>query len=275
MGTTMGDWRELRSFAGVMLLIAGVSATAVISCGGGGGGGGSNGELCDQCGDSDGRCLDSVEVSGSDRPSFCGSTDPCPVELRCLRKLGSAQRRCFPADPATNALDILYRCDGARPNPSVAPTTTPTGTPTFTPSAADTPTSTGPTATGVTATPTAGTPTPTPTVTPGDDVTVIITIDENDTFTGSFTATVTYPAAKGSFLQGGTTDCTPDDDGLIPRDDGSGTLTLDFPGDSEGLFAIGVDCTFHQSAGQTLADADLVPSIIPSSQLTIVIDPLE
>ena len=274
MGTTMGDWRKLRSFAGVMLLIAGVSATAVISCGGGGGGG-SNGELCDQCGDSDGKCRDSVEVSGSDRPSFCGSTDPCPVKLRCLRKLGSAQRRCYPADPVTNALDILYRCDGARPNPSVAPTTTPTGTPTFTPSAAATPTSTGPTATGVTATPTAGTPTPTPTVTPGDEVAVTITIDEKDTFTGSFTATVTYPAAKGSFLQGGTTDCTPDDDGLISRDDGSGTLTLDFPGDSTDAFPIGVDCTFHPSAGQPLADSDLVPSIIPSSQLSIVIDSLE
>jgi hypothetical protein len=273
MGTTMHVWQELRPFALVMLLIAAACASAVTSCGGGGGN--SNGELCQQCGDTDGQCQDSVAVTGNERPSFCGTNDPCTVELRCLRKLDSAQRRCFPADPATNALDILYRCDGARPNPSVAPTTTPTPTPTLTASAAPTPTSTGPTATGSTATPTASTATatPMPTATP-KEIAVTVTIDNpGGDFTSSFTATVTYPASKGSFLKGGATDCVPDDGGLTPQDNGSGILTLAFPGDSTGAFAITVDCTFHQIAGQTLIDADLSTSA-SSNLLSVVIDPL-
>lgn len=257
MRTIRRDWRELRSLAMVMLLIAGVSATTVISCGGGGGD--SNGELCQQCGDSDGPCQDTVEVTGDDRPSFCGASDPCTVELRCLRKLDSAQRRCFPADPATSALDILYRCDGARPNPSVAPTTTPMPTPTFTPSAAPTPTSTGPTATGLTATPSGSSPTPAPTATP-DEVAVTITIDTTDDFTSSFTVTVMYPSSKGSFLQGTNADCDAGTDVFTPEDKGSGTLTLTFPADSARTFPIDVDCTFHQDAGQSLVDTELIPS---------------
>ena len=103
MGTTMQVGQERRSFAAVMLLIAAVGATAMTSCGGGGGA--TNGELCQQCGESDGRCLDTVAVTGSERPSFC-TNDPCTVELRCLRKLDSAQRRCFPADPVTPTTDL-------------------------------------------------------------------------------------------------------------------------------------------------------------------------
>ena len=268
MGTIMGDWRELRSCAVVMLLIAGVSATTVSSCGGGGGD--SNGELCQQCGDSDGPCQDTVDVTGNDRPSFCDAADPCTVALLCLRKLDSAQRRCFPAQPTDPpTLDILYRCDGARPNPSVAPTTTPTPTPTFTPSATPTPTSTGPTATGLTATPSGSTPTPAPTATP-DEIAVTITIDTNDEFTSSFSVTVMYPPSKGNFLQGGVTDCVPDTEGLTPHDNGSGTLTLAFPGDSGDAFPIGVDCTFHQDAGQPLVDTELIPS--SPSGLNVEID---
>jgi hypothetical protein len=253
----MRDRRELQFFAAVMLVIAAISATTVTSCGGGGDGG-SNGELCDQCGDSDGPCLDTVETSGNDRPDFCGATDPCTVELRCLRKIDSAQRRCFPADPVTNALDTDYRCDGSRPNPSVAPTTTPSPTPTFT--ASGTPTPTG-------ATPTGATPTPTATATPttADEASVTISIDdESGDFTSSFSVTVTYPASKGSFRLDGATDCTTDE-GLTAQDNGSGTLTLSFPGDSTDAFAVGADCTFHLVAGQTLEDTDVGGSVDPSA----------
>jgi hypothetical protein len=249
-----------------MLLFTGVSATALTSCGGGGNDGGTDGKLCDQCGDSDGQCLGDDTVSGDDRPGFCGTTDPCTVELQCLRKLGSAQRRCFPVDPATNALDILYRCDGDRPNPSPAPTSTPTVTATATPSAGATPTSTGPTATGSTPT-----PTPTATAAAAEEVPVDITIENpDDAFTGSFTATVTYPPSKGNF----SSDCEPDTDGVTTQDNGSGTLTVAFPGDPEGdSYPINVACTFHESAGQTLVDTDLAPAI-SSNRLTIAIDPL-
>ena len=274
MRTIWRDWQELRSFAVVMLLIASVSATTVISCGGGGGGD-SNGELCQQCGDSDGPCQDTVDVSGDDRPEFCRDRgeDPCTVELRCLRKLDSAQRRCFPADPATNALDILYRCDGARPNPSVVPTATPTPTPTFTASASPTLTSTGPTATGVTATPTGSSPTPTPTATL-DEIAVTITIGTvDDEFTASFIVTVMYPSSKGSFLQGTDTDCDAGTEVFTPEDNGSGRLTLTFLDDSARTFSIGVDCTFHQIEGQTLVDDDLTRSADPTS-LTVEIEPL-
>ena len=274
MRTIWRDWQELRSFAVVMLLIAGVSATTVISCGGGGGD--SNGELCQQCGDSDGPCQDTVDVSGDDRPEFCRDRgeDPCKVELRCLRKLDSAQRRCFPADPVTNSLDILYRCDGARPNPSVVPTTTPTPVPTFTASASPTPTSTGSTPTGVTATPTGSSPTPTPTATPGDEVTVSITIDTDaDEFTASFTVTVMYPPSKGDFLLNSAPDCDAGTEVFTPEDNGSGTLTLTFPADSARTFSIGVGCTFHQDAGPPLVNSDLSALVTPTS-LTVEIDPL-
>jgi hypothetical protein len=273
MRTIRRDWQELRSCAVVMLLIVGVSATTVISCGGGGGD--SSGELCQQCGDSDGPCQDTVEVTGDARPGFCLTpveSIPCTVELRCLRKLDSAQRRCFPADPATNAVDILYRCDGARPNPSVVPTTTPTPVPTFTSSAAPTPTSTGATATGVTATPSGSIPTPAPTATP-DEIAVTITIDTNDEFTSSFNVTVMYPPSKGDFLLDGAPDCDPGTEEFTPEDNGSGTLTLAFLADSARTFAVDVDCTFHQDAGQTLVNSDLTASANPSS-LTVEINPL-
>jgi hypothetical protein len=274
----MRVWQELRPFALVMLLIAAVCASAITSCGGGGGG--SNGELCQQCGDTDGQCQDTVAVTGNERPSFCGTNDPCTVELRCLRKLDSAQRRCFPADPATNALDILYRCDGARPNPSIAPTITPIPNPTLTASATPTPTSTGPTATGSTATPTSSAatstesaPTPTPTATPGE-VTVDITIDNpDDVSASSVTATVKYPSSKGSFLKDNATDCPSLDDGLTAHDDGGGTLMLRFPGNPTDAFPINASCTFHQIAGQTLVGTELTPSVDPT-QLTIEIGSL-
>lgn len=125
------------------------SAAMFGGCGGGGGGGSANGLLCDQCGATDGPCLPSVPVSTTDEPTLCPSGPTCDIQLACLRKLDSAQRRCFPADFQFN----LFECDGSRANRS---TVTPTATPTPTPLETLTPTATAPTpsATGLTPTPT-------------------------------------------------------------------------------------------------------------------------
>ena len=243
-----------------MVLIAVVSVTALVSCGGGGSDGGNDGTLCQQCGDSDGFCLETDTVTGNDRPDFCGANDPCTVELRCLRKLDSSQRRCFPADPVTNALDLRYECDGSRPNPSVAPTTTATPSPTSTPSPSLTPT-----ATGLTPTPTGESPTLTPTAeaTPsqGDDVDVTVTVSTNaDELPATFTATLTYPPSKGSFLESGATDCDIGEDGTV-TDNGNGTLTIAFSLDPDFLTdETSVTCPFHQAAGATLVKSDLSAS---------------
>jgi hypothetical protein len=134
-----------------MLAIA--SGIALTSGCGSGGGGSSDGLLCQQCGHTDGPCQQSVTVTGSDAEALCPSGQTsCDVQLACFRKLGSAQRRCFPAD----ARFEQFECDGARANRNTAtpvPATTPTA------SGSVTPTATGPTATGPT-------PTPTPTASP-------------------------------------------------------------------------------------------------------------
>lgn len=249
-----------------MLVITAVCMTTIVSCGGGDGS--TDGDLCSQCGDSDGPCIPEVEVSGGDRPDFCGTTDPCTVELRCLRKLDSGQRRCFPADPVTNALDVDYRCDGSRPNPSVAPTTTATASPTFTPSPSVTPSATAVTPTATTS------PDPVPTSTATDDTAdLTITIDDDSLeFTNSFSATVSYPAAKGTFKADGELDCSTGDDGLTVTDNGSGTLTLRFTGDSDGLFPVDTDCVFHLKAGETLDAGDVSGSVTPNPPLSIALD---
>jgi hypothetical protein len=112
----------------LLVLIAAVSTSVIISCGSGGGS--SNGGLCEQCGVTpDGPCQASVVVEpGSDVPACdqAGQVPPCTVALHCFRKLGSAQRRCFPEH------DVQFRCDGARANRST-PVLTPTPTPTATP----------------------------------------------------------------------------------------------------------------------------------------------
>ena len=128
----MGQTRSLRnrywSLGAVLLLVAAISTSVITSCGSGGGS--SNGGLCEQCGDSpDGPCQANVVVQpGSDAPAcdVAGQVPPCPVELNCYRKLGSAQRRCFPEH------DVQFRCDGERANRST-PVLTPTPTPTATP----------------------------------------------------------------------------------------------------------------------------------------------
>jgi len=130
---------ECGSLCVVLLLVSTICITTVTSCGGGGGS--SDGGLCDQCGDDpDGPCQPSVVVDRDpEAPAPCNvpGPEPCTVELTCLRKLGSAQRRCFPYES-----DPQFRCDGDRPNPSTLtpqPTSTPTATSTPIPTATSTP----------------------------------------------------------------------------------------------------------------------------------------
>ncbi len=269
----MNGRRQLHSFAAVMLLIGGVSATVLMSCGGGGGS--SNGDLCQQCGDTDGPC----NIAGADlsadqaQPSFCPNQadGACHVALACVRKVDSGQRRCYPVDPTTLQLDFFFECDGSRPIQSFAPTPVPTTTATATtrPSETATPVGTGPTATG---------PTPEATMTPSsqaEDVDVTVTVEDPnlDDLPTAFTGTVTYLASKGKFLQGGALQCD-GDEGLTPHDDGNGTLTLAFAlSDTSGISDVSITCTFHQVAGETLVDGDLGATVAPNT-LTITIDPL-
>jgi len=273
----MGDRRELRSFAVVVLLIGVVCATAFVSCGSGGGGGDSNGDLCQQCGDTDGPCnAAGATLSGDDRPSGC-TTDPCTVALRCTRKVDSGQRRCFPVNP-DGQLDFRYECDGSRPIESFAPTTTPLPTVTLTPIVTATPASTEPTATGPTPsatgpTPSAASPTPEITATPDssdNEIDVTINIDTNEDELPPFTATVSYTAAKGNFTP---LNCDDSGDGIVAQDSGSGILTLTFASNPDGFAAASTTCVFHQIPGQTLVDGDLHASVNPST-VTISIDEL-
>ncbi|MCC6765181.1 MAG: hypothetical protein IT293_11000 [Deltaproteobacteria bacterium] len=245
----MDDRRSLRAFLSVVLVIAAVSATAM-SCGGGGGSGGdSNGALCEQCGDSDGPCQETAVTTGDDRPAGC-TTDPCTVQLRCVRKVDSGQRRCFPQNPSTGELDFRYECDGSRPIESFAPTLTPTPTKTPTPEATLTPSATAPTPTGATPTTTGVTPTatPTPTVPEDADVTITITEPNGNDVPAVFSVTVTYPASKGSFIGEDGVDCDPSD--FTIQDGARGTLLLSFTGDAVLTGdSVDVDCTFHHADG--------------------------
>src|SRR5437868_4030812 len=161
-----GERVENHQWIGAALLAVAVGLAVVSSCGKGGGDGSSNGELCDQCGDTDGPCLGSVQVTGADADALCpalGKSPPCDVTLACLRKLNSAQRRCFPED---STLDF-FECDGSRANRRTA---TPTSTATMTPTGTLSPTPTVTvTSTGLTPSP-ALTPTPTPTSSPASDL---------------------------------------------------------------------------------------------------------
>lgn len=260
MGTIVRG--QLGVWAAVMLVIAVVSATNLVGCGGGGGS--SDGHLCEQCGETDGPCIspEVLPAADEDRPAFCTAGQDCTVNLRCVRKIDSAQRRCFPADPNnSNALDVDFECDGSRPEPLPSVTITPTPVPTETPLG---PTLT-PSATAVTPTPTGATPTPTPepTATAEAEETVVsitVELESGDDFTTGFTATVTYPAAKGTFLANGLVDCDTFD-ALTFTDNGSGTLTLAFGGDPDGVSSVDADCTFHQKAGQSFDIEELSGSV--------------
>jgi hypothetical protein len=268
----MGNWREARSFAAVILVLGIVSATTIVSCGGSDGE--SDGGLCEQCGDTDGPCnAAGASVGGNDRPEGCGDNDPCNVQLQCVRKVDSGQRRCFPLNPTTNSLDFRYECDGSRP--ALVPTSTPVPTTTLTPSPTVTPTDTGPTATGATPTSTAPTPEVTATPADGDEVFVDITIaadaDEVGELPSPFSVTVAYPTAKGSFVANGAADCPDLDDGVTVQDAGSGSLAISFAGDTTDFTLTTVSCTFHQVTGQTLVTSDLGITKDPSS-LVVTID---
>jgi hypothetical protein len=132
---------KYRSLAFAIFLIALFTSATLVSCGGGGD---ADGGLCSQCGnDPDGPCLESDEVSrGPDAPVPCNEPgdDPCHIFLACTRKLGSAQRRCYPGIKVKDVIIVQrdFECDGARPNVSTPfPTETPspvlTNTPTSTP----------------------------------------------------------------------------------------------------------------------------------------------
>jgi len=73
----------------------------------------SDGNLCQQCGPNNGACMASNLVSGNDRPSACGTQDPCEVPLTCAQEVDSRVKRCYPAPGGS--LDAFYRCDGTRP----------------------------------------------------------------------------------------------------------------------------------------------------------------
>ncbi len=171
---------ENHTWIGAVLLVVAVGLAVVSSCGkGGGGDGSSNGELCEQCGDTDGPCLDSVQVTGADADALCpaaGMPTPCPITLTCLRKLDSAQRRCFPED---SRLDF-FECDGSRANRRTA-TPTPTATLTPSPTLSPTPTVTV-TSTGLTPSPAL---TPTPTSSPEPDLCGNGQIDAGEACDGS------------------------------------------------------------------------------------------
>jgi hypothetical protein len=170
MARVRGSSGRYGVLAVVLLLIAG-GAFLVSSCGSGGGD--STGDLCEQCGQTDGPCLSTVTVTGSDAAQLCPADQTtCDIHLDCFRKLGSAQRRCFPID----GVDFLqFRCDGERANRATAsPTPTPTLSPTPTRSATPTFTAGGGVATPtptLSATPTkTSTPAPTPAAVCGNGV---------------------------------------------------------------------------------------------------------
>jgi hypothetical protein len=111
--------------------------------------------------------MSSVTVSGTDAQALC---DPgiafCDIQLACFRKLGSAQRRCF---PNSGRQPEQFECDGERAQratPTPIATATVTGTPTFTPAATVTAASGSPSDATPTISPT---PTPQPTSTPEDE----------------------------------------------------------------------------------------------------------
>ncbi len=161
------EWvRAYRSLGVVVFAVAAIAAAVISSCGGGGSG--SSGELCSQCGDTDGPCIPTVEYTPdpslpppcdaqpvptcspvpATTSSVCAPGTPqplCTVHLICRRKSDSSQQRCFPADPTRPAnspeVNFQWRCDGSRPGGTAVPA--PTGTESVTPSTAATPTTCG------------------------------------------------------------------------------------------------------------------------------------
>lgn len=224
------EWRQYRSLVALLALIALAATVTVSSCSGGGGG--SSGGLCAQCGDSDGPCVDPFTMTADDtrpRPSGCPPLgQECTFSLVCLRKLDTAQRRCFPTDQ-DGQIDILYRCDGGRPGSTTTPR--PTSTP-------------GPTSTSA------------------GNTTQTVSLDVDvDSVLSVFSVIVTYPNAKGSFTPpgGGSPQCSSDDD-VLPTSaiDATNSLQLSFgPAGQLDSETFNLECTFYLSGSAELDDADL------------------
>ncbi len=133
--------REYRWLA-LVLLLAAATATGIISCGGGSSGG-TDGELCDQCGQTDGPCISpALIIPGANEPAPCPTApleETCVArQLICRRGVDTAQQRCYPANASGTDVDSGFRCKGTRPGSTLAPSTatpspaTPVPTPTKT-----------------------------------------------------------------------------------------------------------------------------------------------
>ena len=121
--------REYRWLA-LVLLLAAATATGIVSCGGGSSGG-TDGELCDQCGQTDGPCIaPALVLPGANEPVPC-PTAPAPgptcvpVNLICRRGVDTAQQRCYPATSLEGQNpNPAFRCKGTRPGSTLGPPTT-------------------------------------------------------------------------------------------------------------------------------------------------------
>jgi hypothetical protein len=257
----------------VMFAAVVAAATSLVSCGGGGGDGGSNGGICDQCGETDGPCLGAdIDASSPEREqALCPSPGPpCHIDadqLQCLRRLGTAQRVCFPI-----SIDPLFECDGERAGSTPTLTATPVPSATVTPtSTAATPTSTAPTATGVTATPTGATPTTA--ATPSTE-TVGFAVDsdafDDTTAVSGLTFTATYQASAGHFQQNG---CSSQDvsASITSTDNGSGSLTVTVGAFSSDDLSFEIDCDFDLVTGD-IGDANVGVSSVSDTRFTVDAD---
>jgi len=231
MGRTRVAGDDYWILGALLLAVLAASTIAITSCGSGGT---SNGGLCEQCGQTDGPCQPSVTVSGSDAQVLCQSGETsCTVQLGCLRKLDSAQRRCFPLD----AKFEQFRCDGARADRSTpGPTTTPV-----------------------------------PTVTPKSVVFTVT--NPGSVTTNTFQITATYPDTKGDFGGTGNVVCrTPTAvSAFTSTDDKAGTLIVTLTGTGSLIFPITITCDFEQAQGQTLVTGDMGSPTVDQAGLAVTV----
>jgi len=59
--------------------------------------------------------METSTVIGDNRPSVCGSSEPCVVKLGCAAVIDTRVKRCYPLDADGTTVDAFYRCDGERP----------------------------------------------------------------------------------------------------------------------------------------------------------------
>ena len=260
----------------IPLLVALLSGAMFTSCGSGGGT--SDGLLCSGCGDSDGPCLPlqldrgTHELCPSPDPASTASPPPpvCTIPLTCLRRLGSAQRVCFPI-----STDRDFECDGARAGATPTPTGTPTVSATPTLSAAP----------SLTPSATSQTPNPTPTVsaavttTPSPAPSSESVSIEIDASTEGVTASqiqlmIAYPAAKGSFDTSSCVASSFDDEETEPTVTpmvGSGTLTLTIARGVPMELPVDVECEFAEPNGDELVDGEITANVVSPAGLTATV----